>query len=241
MFCRRTASPERAGNRARRPGLLVPPPRRDRLERAGPVAGQRRCAAEPDRLRPGPRGGGPAAPSRHRLAGRLAAVARPGDGGNRRRGAGPAGRVRRRAARGGVRRAGRPADGRVVRRLGGRAAHARGRRRASPPCAPARSRRSTGRWRGRRRCWWWRMAAVFRALRAEMGLASNLRTPNGVPIFCAPGTALDAHPGWWRRRGDDEAAVDRPEGDQRQPQARGTTAPATARPGRPCRSGTPCR
>ncbi len=30
--------------------------------------------------------------------------------------------------------------------------------------------------------------ALFRALRAEMGLAPNIRTPNAVPFFCEPGT-----------------------------------------------------
>ncbi len=30
--------------------------------------------------------------------------------------------------------------------------------------------------------------ALFRALRAEMGLAPNVRTPNGLPFFCEPGT-----------------------------------------------------
>ncbi len=30
--------------------------------------------------------------------------------------------------------------------------------------------------------------ALFRALRAEMGLAPNVRTPNAVPFFCEPGT-----------------------------------------------------
>ncbi len=29
---------------------------------------------------------------------------------------------------------------------------------------------------------------LFRALRAEMGLEVNLRTPNGVPFFCTPGS-----------------------------------------------------
>jgi probable phosphoglycerate mutase len=29
--------------------------------------------------------------------------------------------------------------------------------------------------------------ALFRALRAEMGLEPNVRTPNGVPYFCEPG------------------------------------------------------
>jgi len=29
--------------------------------------------------------------------------------------------------------------------------------------------------------------ALFRALRAEMGLPPNVRTPNGVPFFCEPG------------------------------------------------------
>ena len=29
--------------------------------------------------------------------------------------------------------------------------------------------------------------ALFRALRAEMGLEPNIRTPNGVPFFCEPG------------------------------------------------------
>ncbi len=30
--------------------------------------------------------------------------------------------------------------------------------------------------------------ALFRALRAEMGLVANVRTPNAMPIFCEPGT-----------------------------------------------------
>ncbi len=30
--------------------------------------------------------------------------------------------------------------------------------------------------------------ALFRALRAEMGLPPNVRTPNALPLFCAPGT-----------------------------------------------------
>ncbi len=30
--------------------------------------------------------------------------------------------------------------------------------------------------------------ALFRALRAEMGLPPNIRTPNAVPFFCEPGT-----------------------------------------------------
>ena len=30
--------------------------------------------------------------------------------------------------------------------------------------------------------------ALFRALRAEMGLEPNVRTPNAVPFFCEPGT-----------------------------------------------------
>ncbi len=34
--------------------------------------------------------------------------------------------------------------------------------------------------------------ALFRALRAEMGLVANVRTPNAVPIFCEPGFALGA-------------------------------------------------
>ena len=29
--------------------------------------------------------------------------------------------------------------------------------------------------------------ALFRALRAEMGLEPNVRTPNGTPLFCEPG------------------------------------------------------
>ncbi len=35
---------------------------------------------------------------------------------------------------------------------------------------------------------------VFRALRAEMGLASTQRTQNGVPIFCAPGSPWSLTP-----------------------------------------------
>lgn len=31
--------------------------------------------------------------------------------------------------------------------------------------------------------------ALFRALRAEMGLEPNVRTPNAVPFFCEPGAA----------------------------------------------------
>lgn len=34
--------------------------------------------------------------------------------------------------------------------------------------------------------------ALFRAIRAEMGLAPNVRTPNAVPLFCEPGPAPDA-------------------------------------------------
>ncbi len=29
--------------------------------------------------------------------------------------------------------------------------------------------------------------ALFRAIRAEMGLPANVRTPNAMPLFCAPG------------------------------------------------------
>jgi probable phosphoglycerate mutase len=29
--------------------------------------------------------------------------------------------------------------------------------------------------------------ALFRALRVEMGLTPEVRTPNGVPYFCEPG------------------------------------------------------
>ena len=36
--------------------------------------------------------------------------------------------------------------------------------------------------------------ALFRALRAEMGLEPNVRTPNGTPLFCEPG----ATEGAWR-------------------------------------------
>ena len=34
--------------------------------------------------------------------------------------------------------------------------------------------------------------ALFRAVRAEMGLAPNLRTANGTPLFCEPGARPDA-------------------------------------------------
>ena len=35
--------------------------------------------------------------------------------------------------------------------------------------------------------------ALFRAIRAAMGLTANVRTPNAVPLFCEPGnTATDA-------------------------------------------------
>ena len=30
--------------------------------------------------------------------------------------------------------------------------------------------------------------ALFRALRAEMGLPANVRLPNAQPLFCTPGT-----------------------------------------------------
>ena len=30
--------------------------------------------------------------------------------------------------------------------------------------------------------------ALFRALRAEMGLEVDRRTPNALPLFCEPGT-----------------------------------------------------
>lgn len=29
--------------------------------------------------------------------------------------------------------------------------------------------------------------ALFRALRSAMGLEPNIRTPNGIPLFCEPG------------------------------------------------------
>lgn len=29
--------------------------------------------------------------------------------------------------------------------------------------------------------------ALFRALRADMGLEPNVRTPNATPVFCEPG------------------------------------------------------
>lgn len=35
---------------------------------------------------------------------------------------------------------------------------------------------------------------LFRTLRAEMGLVSNLRTQNGVPIYCAPGGGAPGEP-----------------------------------------------
>jgi probable phosphoglycerate mutase len=34
--------------------------------------------------------------------------------------------------------------------------------------------------------------ALFRGLRAEMGLPANVRTPNGVPFLCAPGAETGA-------------------------------------------------
>lgn len=34
--------------------------------------------------------------------------------------------------------------------------------------------------------------ALFRALRAEMGLEANVRTPNAMPLFCEPGSTPDA-------------------------------------------------
>ena len=34
--------------------------------------------------------------------------------------------------------------------------------------------------------------ALFRALRAEMGLEPNVRTPNGTPLFCEPGGSAAA-------------------------------------------------
>ncbi len=37
--------------------------------------------------------------------------------------------------------------------------------------------------------------ALFRALRAEMGLEPNIRTPNAVPYFCEPGTPWTLTPG----------------------------------------------
>ncbi len=39
--------------------------------------------------------------------------------------------------------------------------------------------------------------ALFRALRAEMGLAPNVRTPNATPFWCEPGT-----PAWTLREAD---------------------------------------
>ncbi len=36
--------------------------------------------------------------------------------------------------------------------------------------------------------------ALFRALRAEMGLEPNVRTPNAMPFFCRPGTPWELIP-----------------------------------------------
>ncbi len=36
--------------------------------------------------------------------------------------------------------------------------------------------------------------ALFRALRAEMGLESNVRLPNAVPVFCQPGASWTLTP-----------------------------------------------
>ena len=36
--------------------------------------------------------------------------------------------------------------------------------------------------------------ALFRALRAEMGLEPNVRTPNAMPFFCRPGTPWELVP-----------------------------------------------
>ena len=33
--------------------------------------------------------------------------------------------------------------------------------------------------------------ALFRAIRAEMGLEANVRTPNAMPLFCEPGRTPD--------------------------------------------------
>lgn len=63
--------------------------------------------------------------------------------------------------------------------------------------------------------------ALFRGLRAEMGLEPNVRTPNASPLWCEPGVPawtltpaerLSARP--WN-----EAAVERAEADQHQAQA----------------------
>ena len=164
---------------------------------AGPVAGQRRHPAERDRA-----GAGAVAAAllrnrgiaTHRLPRRCPAPASPPRS--------SAGRsacrwLRRRPARGVVRRAGGPADARMVHRLGRGRLHAGGaetfaelRHRAvdrdqprpgyPPPVLVVAH------------------GALFRALRAGMGLEPNVRTPNAVPIWCEPPasgeTAWTLHP-----------------------------------------------
>ncbi len=36
--------------------------------------------------------------------------------------------------------------------------------------------------------------AMFRALRSAMGLVPNIRTPNGIPLWCEPGTPWRLEP-----------------------------------------------
>ncbi len=139
-------------------GVLVPSPRRDRLERPQPRAGPRRHPAQRDRPAAGARrrpsccagaASAPSSPRRSRAPGTTAEAASAGDR--------PPRPVRSGAGGGRVRRPGGPADaGRMVRRLGRRALHP-GRRRKLRRAARARGRApSTARWRSRRRCWSWR-------------------------------------------------------------------------------------
>ncbi|CAA9219127.1 MAG: Probable phosphoglycerate mutase 2(), partial [uncultured Acetobacteraceae bacterium] len=118
--------------------VLVSPPRGDGLERARPVAGPHRHPAERGGVGAGQARGADPGWQRHRHGRRLAAVPRAGDGGDRGRGARPARLLRRRPARGELRRAGRPADGRLVRRLDRRHLHARTRRILPRPAGPRR-------------------------------------------------------------------------------------------------------
>ena len=69
--------------------------------------------------------------------------------------------------------------------------HPEGRRILRRPARPRRRAPSTARSSTKRPVLVVAHGALFRALRAAMGLPPNVRTPNAVPLFCEPGPGDD--------------------------------------------------
>ena len=166
--------------------VLVPAPRRDRLERAEPVAGQRRYSTERDRAGAGPVGGGATAQPRHRHDHLLAAVTRKGHRGYRGDALGLPVEIDDGPARGCLRRAGRAS--RMTDWFADWVAGAftpEGRRNALPTCAAERSPRSIARSPAAGGAGGGARRAVPSVARRD-GARTNVRTRNAVPVWCEP-------------------------------------------------------